>query len=224
MLDPDICYRAARARDERFDGRFFIGVRSTRIFCRAVCPVPLPRKENILFLPSAAAAQAEGFRPCLRCRPESAPSTPAWQVTGATVRRALRRIEEGALSGAPVAALAAELGVGERQLRRLFRKHLGATPHQVARTERILLAKRLLDETTLPITEVALAAGFGSQRRFNDAIRDVYGRSPRELRRAPPAGSKQAAVGIPLQLRFRPAYDWTGLRRSRRALFRESRR
>ena len=184
--------RAWLARDPAFDGRFFIGVRTTGVYCRCVCPVSLPLRRNIEFLPSAAAAEAGGFRPCLRCRPESAPFCPAWKGSLTTVERAARLIiEEGALDGeaSSVDRLAERLGVTGRHLRRLFVRHWGASPLAVARTARIHRAKRLLDTTTLPISEIALASGFGSLRRFNAVFADVYRRRPGEIRRsmrAPP--------------------------------------
>jgi len=184
--------RAWLARDPAFDGRFFIGVRTTGVYCRCVCPVRLPLRRNIEFLPSAAAAEAGGFRPCLRCRPESAPFCPAWKGSLTTVERAARLIiEEGALDGeaSSVDRLAERLGVTGRHLRRLFVRHWGASPSAVARTARIQRAKRLLDTTTLPISEIALASGFGSLRRFNAVFADVYRRRPGEIRRsmrAPP--------------------------------------
>jgi AraC family transcriptional regulator of adaptative response / DNA-3-methyladenine glycosylase II len=194
MLDPDLCYRALRTRDRRFDGRFFVAVRSTGVFCRPVCPARTPRRENCRFVPSAAAAREAGFRPCLRCRPEAAPGTPAWAGTSATVGRALRLIESGALDEGDVDGLAARLGVGARHLRRLFARHLGASPRAVAQTRRLLFAKKLIDETDLPMVDVAMAAGFASVRRFNDAVRGAWGRPPRELRRrrgeARPAGGR----------------------------------
>ena len=184
--------RAWLARAPAFDGRFFIGVRTTGVYCRCVCPVRLPLRRNIEFLPSAAAAEAAGFRPCLRCRPESAPFSPAWKGSLTTVERAARLIiEEGALDGEDnsVDRLAERLGVTGRHLRRLFVRHWGASPLAVARTARIQRAKRLLDTTTLPISEIALASGFGSLRRFNTVFADVYRRQPSEIRRsmrAPP--------------------------------------
>ncbi|HVH05682.1 MAG TPA: Ada metal-binding domain-containing protein, partial [Myxococcota bacterium] len=172
MLERDACYRALRTRDARFDGRFFTCVRTTGIFCRPVCPARTPRLENCTFLPSAAAAQEAGYRPCLRCRPEASPDLAVWRGTSNTVARALALIGDGALDGdGDVEALAERLGVGERQLRRLFRKHLGASPNAVSQTRRVLFAKSLLDETRLPITQVALASGFGSVRRFNETMR-----------------------------------------------------
>ena len=175
------------ARDKAFDGRFFIGVRTTGVYCRCVCPVRLPLRRNIEFLPSAAAAEEAGFRPCLRCRPETAPFCPAWKGSLATVERAARLIiEQGALDaeGASVDALAARLGVTGRHLRRLFLRHWGASPSAVARTARVQRAKRLLDTTSMPIAEVALVAGFGSLRRFNAVFAAVYRRRPSAMRRA----------------------------------------
>jgi AraC family transcriptional regulator of adaptative response / DNA-3-methyladenine glycosylase II len=211
-LTPEIYRRARLSRDPRFDGKFFIAVRTTRIFCRPVCPARSPKEENIDYYPSAAAALQAGFRPCLRCRPESW-GTPAWDGTSTTVMRALRLIAEGALDPAAessgVDALAERLGIGSRHLRRLFFQHLGATPIAVAQAQRLLSAKKLIDETTLPLTTIAIAARYGSIRRFNAAFRATYGRSPRELRR----GSERASGSGPcaLQLRFRPPYDYDAL-------------
>src|ERR1700731_77824 len=146
-LDHGACYRAICLRDVRFDGRFFAGVKTTGIYCRPVCPARTPRSENVTFYPTAAAAQEAGFRPCLRCRPETAPDLGAWRGTSNTVSRALALIELGALDEARVDTLAGRLGVGERQLRRLFRQHLGASPIAVAQTRRVLLAKQLIHET-----------------------------------------------------------------------------
>jgi len=187
MLDPAQCDRARLARDRRFDGRFFTGVRTTGVYCRPVCPVRPAKSANVTFFPSAAAAERAGFRPCLRCRPETAPGSPAWQGSRSSVARALRLIEGGALDGARgrsgVEALAERLGMGARQLARLFRKHLGAPPVAVARTLRVQRAKRLLDATDLPVTQVALEAGFASLRRFNAVFRETYGCAPSALRR-----------------------------------------
>ena len=182
-LDRVACEQARQARDRRFDGVFFIGVISTRIYCRPVCRVRLPRPENVRYYPSAAAAELMGFRPCLRCRPESAPHSPAWNGTGATVARALRLIEEGALDGGGVDRLAARLGVGARHLAALFRAQLGATPTRVARTIRVQRAKRLLDATALPMTAIASQAGFNSLRAFNAAFQESYRRPPSAMRR-----------------------------------------
>src|SRR3990170_3222502 len=182
-LDLDACYRAFRTRDGRFDGRLFCGVRTTGIYCRPICPARTPKRENMTFYGTAAAAQEAGFRPCLRCRPETAPELAAWRGTSNTVSRALALIDAGALDEEGLDRLAERLGVGERQLRRLFRQHLGASPVSVAQTRRVLLAKQLIHETQLPMAEVALASGFGSIRRFNETFLQMFGRSPATLRR-----------------------------------------
>lgn len=209
-LDRDICYRALLTRDARFDGQFFVAVRTTGIYCRPVCPVPTPRLANIIFVPSAAAAQAAGFRPCLRCRPETSPDLAAWHGTSSTVSRAMALIGSGALDHENVVGLAGRLGIGERQLRRLFQKHLGASPKAVAQTRRILFAKQLITDTPLPMTEVALAAGFGSVRRFNDTFRKLYKRPPRRLRRAG-AAAEITGSAISLTLPYKPPYDWPAI-------------
>ena len=182
-LDPIVCDRARLRRDRRWDGRFFTGVRTTRIYCRPVCPVHPARSKNVTFHPTAAAAEAAGFRPCLRCRPETAPFSPAWQGSRATVHRAVRMIRAGALDEAGIDELADRLGIGARHLDRLFATHIGASPLQVARTTRLHKAKRLLDETRLPMAEVAERAGFASLRRFNAVFAEVYKRTPSEIRR-----------------------------------------
>jgi AraC family transcriptional regulator, regulatory protein of adaptative response / DNA-3-methyladenine glycosylase II len=208
-LDHEACYRAVCQRDARFDGRIFTGVKTTGIYCRPICPARTPLSKNVVFFPSAAAAQEAGFRPCLRCRPETAPDLGAWRGTSNTVSRALSLIEHGALDEADVDALAGRLGVGERQLRRLFQQHLGASPVAVAQTRRVLLAKQLIHETHLPMTEVAFAAGFGSIRRFNETFRQLFSRAPRELRlTAAPESSAAAAGELVLLLRYQPPYDW----------------
>ena len=186
-LDFAECERARVARDTAYDGRFYTGVRTTGIYCRPVCPVRPARSANVSFFPSAAAAETAGFRPCLRCRPETAPFCNAWIGSRATVERALRLIaDEGALDdeGATVESLAQRLGIGSRQLSRLFARHLHASPSKVARTARVQRAKRLLDGTSLPMTEIAMRAGFGSLRRFNSVFAEVYRRPPSEIRRA----------------------------------------
>lgn len=213
QLDRETCRKARLARDARFDGRFFIGVRTTKIFCRPICPAPSPHEKNIEYYPSAAAAAITGLRPCLRCNPECAPGTPAWNGSSSTVSRALREIAEGALDAAGVGALAGRLGVGDRHLRRLFLEHLGAPPIAVAQTHRLLSAKRLLDETDLPLRTVALAAGFRSVRRFNQTIRQTWQRTPRELRktRREDRDRKTRGVGLSFRLRYRPPFDWGAL-------------
>ena len=211
-LDHDACYRALCLRDVRFDGRFFVGVRTTGIYCRPICPARTPRSENVTFYPTAAAAQEARFRPCLRCRPETAPDLGAWRGTSNTVSRALALIELGALDEARVDDLAGRLGVGERQLRRLFRQHLGASPVAVAQTRRVLLAKQLIHEFALPVTEIAYASGFGSVRRFNETFRALFGRPPGALRRTRRAEIPAGPQGeIELLLRYQPPYDWAAM-------------
>lgn len=183
MLDFDTCDAARLRRDPAYDGRFFIAVRTTGIYCRPVCRVKQPLRKNITFYPSAAAAEQGGYRPCLRCRPETAPFCPAWNGTKTTVGRALKLIESGVLDNGGVDDLAARLGIGARHLSRLFRHHLGASPVQTARTVRLQRAKRLLDETALPIAEVARRAGFRSVRACNAAFGDVYRQPPTAFRR-----------------------------------------
>jgi AraC family transcriptional regulator of adaptative response / DNA-3-methyladenine glycosylase II len=208
-LDRGALDRARVSRDPRFDGKFFIAVTSTRIYCRPVCPVPSPKPANIRYYSTAAAAAEAGYRPCLRCRPEAAPGTPAWLGTSAVVRRALRLIQDGLLDESSVDALATKLGVGPRHLHRLFVEHVGASPITVAQTRRLHFAKALLDETDLPITQIALAAGFGSVRRFNDAFQHTYRRAPRDLRRQCRGGMPhEAGDEVVLRLAFRPPYDW----------------
>src|SRR5215470_3927831 len=183
-LDPKRCDRARIARDPRFDGAFYTGVRTTRIYCRPTCPVKPAKSKNVVFFPTAAAAERAGFRPCLRCRPESAPGTPAWRGAAATVSRAVRLIERGFLDGeSRIGDLADALGMTARHLRRLFLRHAGASPTAVAATRRVQRAKTLIDETTLPMSAIAFAAGFTSIRRFNAAFRAVYRRPPSALRR-----------------------------------------
>jgi AraC family transcriptional regulator, regulatory protein of adaptative response / DNA-3-methyladenine glycosylase II len=206
-MDADVCYRAAQARDARFDGLFFIAVRSTKIFCRPVCPARTPLRRNVEFYANAPAAQAAGYRPCLRCRPEVSPDLPVWSGTSATVNRALRLIDEGALDAGSTAELAERLGLTDRHLRRLFLEHVGVPPVLVAQTRRILFAKRLITETNLPFVQIAFESGFGSLRRFNEALRATYQRNPQDLRRfEPPDAVHQSA--IELKLNYRPPYDW----------------
>ena len=214
QLDPKVLERARLSRDPRFDGKFFIGVTSTGIYCRPICPASrAPRRGNVRYFVSAAAAAEAGFRPCLRCRPEAAPGTPAWLGTSAVVRRALRLINEGALDEISVGEFAARVGVGSRHLDRLFLQHVGASPLAVAQTRRLHFAKRLIDESDLPMTQIALAAGFGSLRRFNDAFRQAYRRPPRELRRERrEAPARGAGDELTLALSYRPPYDWKHLR------------
>ena len=207
-LDPRTCYRALTTRDRRFDGRFFTGVTSTGVFCRPVCPAPTPKAHNCEFYACAAAAQEAGFRPCLRCRPELSPGSRSWNGTSNTVARALQLVDTGALDGNDVADLAERLGVGDRHLRRLFAEHLGTSPLAVAQPRRVLFAKQLIADTSLPMARIALLAGFANVRRFNDAVARVYKRPPRELRGA--AGRNRTSA-VELHLAYRPPLAWEEL-------------
>lgn len=215
-IDRQVCSRARLSHDARFDGKLFIGVISSGIYCRPICCTRTAKESNVRYFPSAAAAAEAGFRPCLRCRPECSPGTPAWLGTPSTVTRALRLIGESDLNDSGlekggVELLAERLGIGSRHLRRLFLRHLGATPSAVVRTRRLQFAKKLIDETTLPINQVALASGFGSVRRFNVAIRETYHRTPSQIRRL----ARQTVAPLENQyffrLAFRPPYNWSAM-------------
>ena len=210
MQQHDVYERARLARDARFDGRFFIGVKTTGIYCRPICPAVAPKSKNVEFFPTAAAAGEAGFRPCLRCRPECAPGTPAWNGTSTTVQRGLRLISGGALDDGTIEDLADRLGVTSRHLRRLFTEHLGASPLSVAHTQRLHFAKRLIDQTNLPMTHVAEAAGYGSVRRFNDTFLKTYGKAPRELRRSSD-DSFDSGAALAVRLTYSKPFDWDGL-------------
>ena len=209
-LDPATCYRALRSRDARFDGRFFVAVSSTRIYCRPVCTVKPPKRENCRFYPSAAAAETGGYRPCLRCRPELAPGNSSIDATSRLAQAAASLIEDGTMNGAGVEALAARLGVSERHVRRALGTEFGVSPIEFAQTQRLLLAKRLLTDTTLPVTEVALGSGFGSLRRFNALFKERYRLNPKQLRRVAQR-SAATADALRFELAYRPPYDWAGL-------------
>lgn len=200
-MEAETLYRAVQSRDRRFEGRFVVAVTSTGIYCRPGCPARTPRLKNVRFFRHPAAAEAAGFRACARCRPDAA----VWAGTSATVKRALQLIDAGALGDGSIERLAERLGVGDRHLRRLFATHVGASPAAVAQTRRAHFARQLLDQTELPLTEVAFAAGFGSVRAFNGAIRRAFGRPPREVRRRP---SQREAAALTLALPFRPPYAW----------------
>lgn len=206
MLEPDACYAALRTRDRRFDGRFFVAVHSTGVYCRPVCPSRTPRRDGVTFFRSAAEAHQAGYRACLRCRPESAPRSAAWLGTEATVRRAVRLIEDGALNTSTVPELAARLGISDRRLRALFHRHLGTSPRAVAHSHRLRAARLLLTSTSLPMSDVADAAGFRSLRSFNDAVLRGFGRSPTALRR-----SKTSAPTLRTALPYRPPMDFPGI-------------
>ena len=206
LLDSNACFRAVRARDRRFDGRFFVAISSTRIYCRPICPARPPRRENMYFYSSAAAAEGAGYRPCLRCRPERAPGLSSVDAVSRLVGAAMAGIEEHALSSGRVGELAAALGVSDRHLRRVTEAELGVSPIELAQTQRLLLAKRLLSETSLNLTEIAFASGFGSVRRFNALFKSRYDLSPGALR-----GSNPAGRGVRCQLEFRPPLAWEAL-------------
>lgn len=211
-LDDQICYRALLARDARFDGLFFTGVKTTRIYCRPVCTARTPARDHCRFFASAALAERAGFRPCLRCRPELAPGHAPIDGPRRVAQAAAARIEAGALTdGGNLEDLAASLGLGARQLRRLVRRELGVSPVELAQTSRLLLAKRLIAETQLPMTQVAFAAGFESVRRFNALFRSHYRLTPSTLRRA--TAKTVAAGGLRLLLAYRPPLDWPALLR-----------
>lgn len=182
------CARAMVDRDPAYDGKFFIAVLTTGVYCRPVCRVKTPKVENVRFYPTAAAAEAAGFRPCLRCRPESAPFSPAWNGSKTTVTRALRLISEGALDEHSLIHLADRLGVTDRHLRRLFSKHVGASPYQTARTLRLQKAKRMIDCSQASLTDIALESGFRSLSAFSKAFTELYGRRPSSLRKSRDSG------------------------------------
>src|SRR5215471_3688204 len=210
-VDWEAFKRARKARDPRFDGKFLVASTTTKIYCRPSCNVPMIKDKYVRYFPNAAAATEAGYRPCLRCRPECAPGTPGWLGTSSTVSRALRLIEESGLEDGGVESLAERLGIGSRHLRRLFLRHLGATPSAVAHTRRLHFAKKLIDETTLPMTQIAFAAGFGSVRRFNATIHNVYHRTPTQIRCLARKMSRQTENQYLFHLNFRPPYDWKRL-------------
>jgi AraC family transcriptional regulator of adaptative response / DNA-3-methyladenine glycosylase II len=207
--DPTTLYRALTARDPRFDGVFFVGVTSTGIYCRPVCPARTPRRANCRFFGSAVEAEQARFRPCLRCRPELAPGLAPVDDAQRIARAIVEHLDDGTLDAAAgLEALAERFELSSRQLRRIVRKELGVAPIQLVLTRRLLLAKQLLTETALPVTEVAFASGFSSLRRFNDAFSTRYGMPPTRLRRR--AGAAPATT-LALRLSYRAPYDWEGV-------------
>jgi AraC family transcriptional regulator of adaptative response / DNA-3-methyladenine glycosylase II len=209
MMNADALYQALKARDSRFDGRFFVGVTSTGVYCRPICPSRTPRAANCRFFPSAAAAEHAGFRPCLRCRPETAPSgttAPAGEEARLS-RLAADLIDAGVFDEEGLEGIASRMGMTPRHLRRLFTRAFGVAPVAYAQTQRLLLAKRLLTETRLPVTDVAFSSGFSSLRRFHALFRQRYGMTPTDLRKGTPA-RPQALV---LRLAYRPPLDWRRL-------------
>lgn len=210
QLDPEICNRARLARDKRFDGRFYTAVKTTGIFCRPVCPARPPLERNVEYFATAAEAAAAGYRPCLRCRPDAAPGSPAWGLVSTTVQRALHLMRrERELQSMEL--LAERLGISSRYLRKLFAEHFGISPLQVWQTERALFAFSLLRDTDLPIAEVAFEAGFNSLRRFNGVFKEIYRRTPSEVRREPGPVAKGNNSGALLYLSYRPPFDWTSM-------------
>jgi AraC family transcriptional regulator, regulatory protein of adaptative response / DNA-3-methyladenine glycosylase II len=214
-FDPDVCYRIIQARDARFDGKFFAAVVSTGVYCRPICPARTPKRENVRFFLCAASAEAAGFRPCKRCRPETAPGTPAWNGTSTTVNTALRLVGTGFLDEHSVGELADRLGLGERHVRRLFVEQLGVAPNAIAQSRRAHFAARILHETDLAVTHVALSAGFGSIRQFNDVFRGVFGEPPGNYRKLRGSFSlrhrttaHRGRQSITLSLSYRPPYAW----------------
>src|SRR5688572_18841870 len=208
LLDSDQCYRALVSHDARFDGRFFVGVGTTGIYCRPVCTARTPHRHNCSFFPSAAAAEAQGFRPCLRCRPELAPGYAAVDANRRLAQSAARLIEDGRLQDASLADMADELEVTDRHLRRVFQQEFGVSPVDYAQTQRLLLAKRLLTDTDLPVIEVSMASGFASLRRFNALFRTRYRMTPGELRRS---SATRVADRLAFEIAYRPPYDWPAI-------------
>ncbi len=211
LLNPDDYEQARQSRDPHFDGRVFVGVLTTGIYCRPICPVRIPKKENVRLYSTAAAAAEAGFRPCLRCRPESSPGTPAWMGSSHTVSRALQLIARGAMHNGSVTQLAQQLGIGARQLSRLFQQHLGVTPIAVANTQRLHFAKKLIDETPMPMAQICFAAGFSSVRRFNAVFQQTYKRPPLALRKQGTAPTTDLSGGIQIRLSYRPPFDWQAM-------------
>jgi AraC family transcriptional regulator, regulatory protein of adaptative response / DNA-3-methyladenine glycosylase II len=211
-LDFERCYRAVESRDARFDGWFITAVKTTGIYCRPSCPTPVrPKRENVRFYPTAAAAQLAGFRACKRCRPDASPGSPEWNVRGDLVGRAMRLIADGTVDRVGVAGLAHRLAVSERHLHRLLLGELGAGPLAIARAQRAQTARTLIETTDLPFTDVAFAAGFESVRQFNDTVREVFALTPTALRKAGRRRGDVVEGALTLRLPYRPPLDWPAL-------------
>ncbi len=203
-LDSKICERARLARDARFDGLFFVGVKSTGIYCRPICPAPPAQEKNVCYFRTAIEAANAGFRPCLRCRPESSPGSSAWLGTQTSFNRALKLIDGGVLQRQSLEALSERLGITSRYLRQLFQRYLGVSPKSYALYQQCLFAKKLLHQTGLPVTDIALASGFRSIRRFNDCFKKTLGLAPTQIRKK----GALAGESITLKLYYRPPYSW----------------
>lgn len=206
-------YQKARlARDSRYDGKFFVAVKTTKIYCRPICPASPPKEKNVVYYQSAVQAQDAGFRPCLRCRPESAPQSPAWLGNEAILHKAMQRIQSGSLNHQTIQTFSESLGISDRYLRKIFEQHLGMSPQSYANHHRLMLAKQLLQQTELSITDIALGSGFNSVRRFNDSFKATMRLSPSELRKKSHNGATKA-VNIRLHLSYRPPYNWAQMQR-----------
>lgn len=204
--DPQEFYRAHLARDPRFDGKFFVAVKSTMIYCRPICPARKAQLKNLEFFIHSAQAEEAGYRPCLRCRPETAPGSAAWIGTSATIQRAIRMMDCFALEELSIHDLATKLGIGERWLRELFQKQVGASPQSILMSKKLDIARNLLDKSSLSITEIAFSSGFQSIRRFNDAFKIRFQKTPSSFRREPCSNGL-----LRLQLSYRPPYAWNDL-------------
>jgi len=207
MLNPQICQKARLSRDPRFDGKFFTAVKTTGIYCRTICPVYPPKEENVIYFKTAIECAGAGFRPCLRCRPDSAPNSPAWKGVNTTLERAILLINEGALQNGSMGNLADRLGISDRYLRQLFSKYIGISPKAYALYQQCLFAKQLLHQTKLPITQVALASGFSSVRRFNDCFQSQLKLTPTQMRKS---GGEQSS-SLQLTLYYRPPFNWDNM-------------
>lgn len=204
----ELYQKARMARDSRYDGKFFVAVKTTKIYCRPICPAPSPQEKNVYYFDSAIQAEQAGYRPCLRCRPESAPYSAAWMGNQAILTKAINKIDAGELNHQSLPQLCAQMGIGDRYLRKLFNQHLGVTPTAYANHVRLMFAKKLLHETSLPITEIAFSSGFGSLRRFNDAFQQTMRMSPTELRKMEQHKKNEQAETLQLTLPYRPPYNW----------------
>jgi len=216
MLNAEVCQKARLSRDARFDGKFFTAVKTTRIYCRPICPATTPKEENVTYFPSAIEAANAGYRPCLRCRPDSAPGSSAWKGIDTTLERAIRLINEGALHNGSLQMLADRLGISDRYLRQLFNRHLGVSPKGYALYQQCLFAKQLLHQTKLPVTQIALACGFNSVRRFNDCFKTQVHLTPSQVRKST---QTEASNSLQLKLYYRPPYDWSNMQRFLMARF-----